>query len=64
MLHEGRVEDYATFDRDLIRYAMPDEWSIDDRNAEHVQKRIQIEKLIEKIPLFAPIGYIFNLIHS
>ena len=64
MLHEGRIEDYATFDRDLIRYAMPDEWSIDDRNADHVQKRIQIEKLIEKIPLFAPIGYIFNLIHS
>ena len=64
MLHEGRIEDYVTFDRDLIRYAMPDEWSIDDRNAEHVQKRIRIEKLIEKMPLFAVVGYIFNLIHS
>ena len=64
MLHEGRVEDYETFDRELIRYAMPDEWSIDYRNAEHVQDRIKIEKLIEKMPLFALVGYIFNLIHS
>ena len=43
---------------------MPDEWSIDNRNAEHVQQRIRIEKLIEKMPLFAVVGYIFNLIHS
>ena len=61
MLSEGRKDDLSELDRDLIRYATPDDWVYDCRTSELTQKRIRIEKMVEKCPLLAFIAFILNI---
>ena len=65
VLQEVFYEDLTAMDRDLIRYAAPDQWHNNALENEDVQKRVRIEKFVEKCPpLFGIVGYFYNLANS
>ena len=63
-------EDWAgahakNIDREVIRYALPDQWHNGSENDENVQKQMKLEKLSEKFPpLFGIITYFYSMIKS
>lgn len=52
-------------DREVIRYAVPDQWRIGAENNEKVQEQMKYEKLAEKFPpLFGIIAFFYTMIKA
>ena len=63
-------EDWAgahakNIEREVVRYAIPDQWHNGSENNEDVQKQMKIEKLAAKFPpLFALVAYFYTMVKS
>lgn len=62
---EFSAEDVRAIDKEVIRYATPDQWHVGSENKEDCQTQMKIEKLAERFPLlFGIVAFFYTMIHS
>lgn len=62
---EFSAEDVRAIDKEVIRYATPDQWHVGSENKEDCQTQMKIEKLAERFPpLFGIVAFFYTMTHS
>ena len=62
---EFSAEDVRAIDKEVIRYATPDQWHVGSEEKENCQTQMRIEKLAERFPpLFGIVAFFYTMTHS
>jgi hypothetical protein len=62
---EFSAEDVRAIDKEVIRYATPDQWHVGSEDNENCQTQMKIEKLAERFPpLFGIVAFFYTMTHS